>query len=79
MDAASILRAYNTALHEARTEHGVLRASRGFRAKHDVTDDQWSLGMLEIRHAHLDRAGGRGSPAACDEALAKAIRENGNV
>lgn len=78
MDQATILRLYHRALDGANTEHGVLRASRGFRAKHEITDDQWSLGMLEIRHAHLDRAGGRGSPSLCDEALSRALKEIGN-
>jgi hypothetical protein len=31
-----------------------------------------------IYQAHVDRIAGRGSPAACDEALAKAIREIGS-
>jgi hypothetical protein len=35
--------------------------------------DAW----LQVRNAHRDRVRGQGSPAACDEALARALREIG--
>lgn len=76
MDAANLLRAYNTALHEAVTTERVINISRRWRRDNAFGDH--TAATTAIRAAHLERVAGRGSPALCDEALQTAIREIGN-
>jgi hypothetical protein len=71
MDTANLLRSYNTALHGARYRSELQAISDNFWLKHgDVPE----VGYI-ICQAHVDRVAGIGSPALCDQALAKAIRE----
>lgn len=79
-DKANLLRAYNAALHEARTNGQLLEARHGFHADRrnamSITpDESWLAARDDIYHAHAERIIGRGSPADCDAALQKAIRE----
>lgn len=80
MDAANLLRAYHRALDEAKTE-GTLRDRHvDFVERHKLsvfpTPPAW---VKTIRSAHRARVKGEGSPALCDEALARAIKDLGNV
>jgi hypothetical protein len=81
-DKAALLRAYHAALHRVRsTADGALtRADQYFWRAIRVGSEEMNT-LLPARDtifaAHRDRVNGQGSPAACDEALARALREIG--
>jgi len=79
---ANLLRAYNTALSSARTNGQLLEAHHDFHvdrrnAMSMSPAEKWLAARDDIYHAHAQRIIGRGSPAECDAALAKAIKELG--
>jgi hypothetical protein len=77
---ANLLRAYSAALHEARTPFQLSDRHLDFMGRHEVpvlpAPPRW---VKMIRAAHRARVSGKGSPAECDEALARAIREIGGT
>lgn len=73
---ANQLRAYNAALHEARTAGQLRDRSIDFLERHRVAMPPPD-GVKVIRAAHRARVSGDGCPADCDAAMAKAIREIG--
>ena len=75
MDIASILRAYNAALHGARYRSELQAIGEDFWFKHG---DRPEIAGL-IYNTHCARVAGNGSPYECDEALAKAIREHSHA
>jgi hypothetical protein len=77
-DAANLLRSYNTALHEARTPRELTLVRRVFSIALPGTDDTYGQFEL-IRRRHEARIACKGSPAECDEALARALREIGGT
>lgn len=76
MDRASLLRAYHRALSEKRNALSVRRAADRFWDSHPLTE-AITPAVSIVYAAHFDRVAGNGSPAACDAALAKAMREFG--
>lgn len=73
-DMASLLRAYNAALHEARTQREVHLISAAFQ----LARPGWSA-PSNIRHAHDLRVTAKGSPSDCDAALSAALCEIGGT
>ena len=70
---ANLLRTYNTILHAARYRSELQGIGENFWFEHGDRPEVASL----IYDAHCARIAGRGSPALCDEALQKAIKEMG--
>ena len=80
MTAADTLRAYHRALGDERTASGLTMATRAFRRNRaEAVPRELNGPMTVLLSHHLDRVKGRGSPAICDEALARVIRENINA
>lgn len=75
-DTAALLRAYNAALHEARTTNQLTTADAVFRMRPTQNGALHSR-AADVMFAHSLRVDGRGSPAECDAALAKALKEIG--
>lgn len=73
MDQAGLLRRYHRAL-EAGRYRSELRGISAFWFQNGDRPAQADI----IYQAHVDRVAGRGSPALCDEALSRALKEIGN-
>lgn len=75
MPSANLLRTYNTVLSHARWRSELQGIGENFWFEQG---DRPSVADI-IYQAHVDRVNGHGSPALCDEALARALKEIGNV
>lgn len=72
-DKAALLRAYHAALSETRNPWDLQGAGETFWFTHGDRPEAATI----IYSAHFARVHGYGSPAACDEALARALKETG--
>ncbi len=76
-DPAALLREYHRALDDAKTPNQLAHCIAGFLERNKIPLPA-PAGFSTIGDAHRDRVNSRGSPALCDDALNKAIREVGH-
>ena len=72
-DKAALLRAYHYTLSDARFLYDIDSFDATFRGDHGDLPAAAAI----VLDAHTARVRGQGSPASCDEALARALREIG--